>query len=267
MMQHGAGRARLGHASGIEHRHRIAEAVDDAEIVADQQHREIAAHAQFVEQRQDLRLDGDVECGRGFVEQQQVGLAREGSGNAHPLLHAARELMGVAPHYVSRPRHAQLGEQIGATLPGEARLDAEMEPHRLGELAADGQGRIERGGRVLENDADAATAQHRRFTQKIVAIEAQALRADPRGRTEQTQQRQHDGRLARSRFAHQAQHAAGRDGERHVVERLQPAATRGVGDRQDLDVERGGGERERVRHDRGPVNAGRVARAGLRRPD
>ena len=175
--------------------------------------------------------------------------------------------MGIAPHYVGGPRHAQLGEQIGASLPGEARLDTKMEPHRLGQLAADGQGRIERGGRVLENDADAATAQHWRFTQKIVAIEAQALRADPRGRTEQTQQRQHDGRLARSRFAHQAQHAAGRDGERHVVERLQPAAARGVGDRQRLDVERGILECERVRHASDRADADRDARAGLRRPD
>ena len=41
-IQHRAGRAGLDDAAGIEHRYRIAEAIDDAEIVADQQHGEVA---------------------------------------------------------------------------------------------------------------------------------------------------------------------------------------------------------------------------------
>ncbi len=73
-MQHLVRRARLDQPPGIEHRHRIAQPVDDAEIMADQQHGEIAPRPEFVEQRQDLRLDRDVERRGGFVEQQQVRL-------------------------------------------------------------------------------------------------------------------------------------------------------------------------------------------------
>ena len=49
-MQHRAGRAGLDQAPGIEHRYPVAQAIDDAEIVADQQHREAAPRPQLVEQ-------------------------------------------------------------------------------------------------------------------------------------------------------------------------------------------------------------------------
>ena len=131
--------------------------------------------------------------------------------------------------------------KLGAALPGGAALGAEMHAHRLGDLAADRQRRIERRCGVLEHHADAAAAQGGGVAQQIVAVEGETSRLELRRRAEQAEQRQHDGRLARSRFAHESQHAAGRDGERHVVQRLQPARARRVGDRQRLDLQRSAG--------------------------
>lgn len=62
---------------------------DDAEVVGDEHH----AHAVFVleaaEEFEDLGLDGDVECGGGFVGEEECGATGEGHGDHDALSHTA----------------------------------------------------------------------------------------------------------------------------------------------------------------------------------
>ena len=152
--QHRPGRARLDHAPGVEHRDALANAVDDAEIMAHQQHRETAPRTQIFQKIEDLRLDGDIEGRRGFIEQQQFRLGCERGRDHHALLHAARELMRISVHDLRRTRHAHIGEERRRTCEGFVAREAEMQHHRLGDLKADGERRVERGARILEHRAD-----------------------------------------------------------------------------------------------------------------
>jgi hypothetical protein len=52
--------ALFGDAAGVEHGDVVGEAVDDAEVVADEEHGEAAAGAEFIEEGEDLSLDGHI---------------------------------------------------------------------------------------------------------------------------------------------------------------------------------------------------------------
>ena len=71
---------------------------------------------------------------------------------------------------------------------------------------------------VDDIDTDAATAQSSRVVEQVVAIEGESLRPHTRSRTEQAKQRQHDRRLARSRFAYQTESLPSMNVERNIVD-------------------------------------------------
>ena len=58
--QHIGRRPVLEHASRVQHAHRVANPVNEAEIVGDEQHRKTAATTQLVQQIENFRFDGDV---------------------------------------------------------------------------------------------------------------------------------------------------------------------------------------------------------------
>src|SRR5437660_12846516 len=91
------------------------------------------------------------------------------------------------------------------------------------ELPADGVERVERGQRVLEDDADAPAAQAPQLLVRQVvdapALEAHLAGGDAPGRLEQADDGEPGDRLARAGFADHAQHFAGPNGERDAVER------------------------------------------------
>ena len=249
--QHFARHTRLGQAPRVKHGDAVAQPIDDAEIVADQQHGQAASLSKLVEQGQDLRLDRDVQRGGGLVEQKQVGLAGQRRGDADALLHAAGQLVRIAAHHLGRARNAHFGQQFRAALPGGALFRAEMHAHRLGDLRADGQCRIERRRGILEHHADAPAAHGGCVAQQIMPVEGEAFCFDSCRRPEQPEQCQNDGRFAGAGLAHEPQDAAGRNGEGYVVQRLQPSRARGIGDRQRLDLQRRADDGS-VTHVRGP---------------
>ena len=53
------------------------------------------ASLQLPDQVEDLRLDGDVERGRGLVGDEQLGLSGERPRDRYPLRHAAGKLVRV----------------------------------------------------------------------------------------------------------------------------------------------------------------------------
>ena len=89
-------RPALDDAAEIHHRHPGAEPADDAEIVADEQEGQAAPLLQLLQQQQDLRLHRDVERGDRLVGDDQLGLQRQGAGDADALALAAAELVRVA---------------------------------------------------------------------------------------------------------------------------------------------------------------------------
>jgi hypothetical protein len=82
-------------AAGVHHSDAVRHLRDDGEIVRDEQHRQREFYAQLAKQVEHLRLDGDVERGRGFVSNQQRRPVHHGHGNHHALALAAGELMGI----------------------------------------------------------------------------------------------------------------------------------------------------------------------------
>ncbi len=146
-------------AAGVEDRCAVAEAVDEAEIVADEEEGEAGLRAQGDEQVDDAGFDGDVERGGGFVEEEEVGVGGEGRRDDDALFHAAGELVGVGVEQGARAGEAGFGEFLEGGGAGLGAGEAEMQAERFGDLGADGERRVEGGGGVLEDGGDAAAAE------------------------------------------------------------------------------------------------------------
>ena len=91
------------------------------QVVGNQQH----GHAEFAlhigQQRQNLRLDGNIQCRGGFVGNQQLGPARQRHGNHCPLALAARQLKRIAvdlAFWLGNPGARQQGNRFGVRLTG-----------------------------------------------------------------------------------------------------------------------------------------------------
>ena len=80
---------------GVHDQHAVGDLGDDAEIVGDQDHRQVAVAVQLFDQLQDLRLDRDVEGGGRLVGDQDLGLERQRHRDHRPLAHPAGELVRV----------------------------------------------------------------------------------------------------------------------------------------------------------------------------
>ena len=169
--------------------------------------------AEVEQQIDDLRLDGDVERRRRLVGDQELRLAGQSDGDHRALAHAAGELVRIFVDAARRQRDADLGQRLDGPLARLLLAHAAMGAQRLGDLLADGEHRIERAHRLLEDHADlpAAHLAHlaRADRQQIAALEAH-LADDPALRArQQAQDRQAGDGLAAARFAHDAQPLAG----------------------------------------------------------
>ena len=123
----------------------------------------------------DLRLDGDVEGGDGFVADDEVGAGGEGAGDADALALAAAELVGEAAHGVAREADGvhELGDAVVdfAGAAGEAEI-----VQGLREDVADAHAGVEAAEGVLKDDLDAA-AQGAELAERDV-VDALAVEED-----------------------------------------------------------------------------------------
>ncbi len=85
---------------------------DHAEIVADEEDREVEVAAQLHEQVQDLRLDRHVERRHRLVADEELGADGERAGDADALTLAAGELAGE-PVGMGRLETGQLEQPTG----------------------------------------------------------------------------------------------------------------------------------------------------------
>ena len=88
----------LDDAAGIHHQHAVGGLGHHAHVVGDDDDRHAELVAQVHHQVEDLRLDGDVERGGGFVGDQQARAAGERDRQHHALALAAGELVRIVAH-------------------------------------------------------------------------------------------------------------------------------------------------------------------------
>ena len=111
-----------------------------------------SSRAQFREQVEDGRLHGDVQRGGDLVADEQVGARRERAGHRNPLALAARELAWKPAREARRQPHAL--QQAGDLRPRLRAREAAQHACRPRDLVGDAAARVQRVGRVLEDDLD-----------------------------------------------------------------------------------------------------------------
>ena len=119
-----------------------------------------------------------------------------------------------------------------------------MDAERLSHLVADGEERIQRGHRVLQDHGDtlAADLAHlaRRLGQEVFSLEGEGAAHDAGGGGEQAHDGEGEGRLARARLAHDAERLPRIQPERDLVDGAHdaPAAFAHIGGGELVDLEK-----------------------------
>ena len=139
----------LGDPAEVHHRDAVADVLDDAHVVGDEQVGQAELALELLEQVQDLGLDRHVERGDRLVADDEVRLEDERPGDADALALAAGELVRVAPGVVrleaDQVHHladllAALG--VGAdAVDAQALADAVADRRRAGRGTRTGPGR------------------------------------------------------------------------------------------------------------------------------
>ena len=150
--------ALLHHATFVEDDHFLRQVGDDAQIVRDDEHGHVELGLQFLDQGEDLRLDGHVERRGRFVGDEQRRAADERHRDHRPLPQAAGELERIALQRARRVGEAHQAQHFLG--PGHALLVAHpmMQEEGFAHLVADGVQRRQRHHRLLEDHRDVAAA-------------------------------------------------------------------------------------------------------------
>ena len=186
----------------------MGDARNQPQIMADEAIGEIALPLQAAEQGDHLRLDGDIERGRGFVEHEHLRLQDEGAGERNALALAAAEFMRTA---VERPGIEADGGEGGADGVATLGLAANvMDDQGLLDLGDDGKPRIEGLTGILQHDLQGPAqraALGGRLGRKILAGEADFARRHGK----EAGDHHGDGGLAAAALAHHGKGLAGID--------------------------------------------------------
>ena len=222
-MRHGAeqggGLALLDHLAVLHDGDAVGHVGHHREVVGDHQEARAVLLRQFLQEVEDHRLGGDVQCGGRLVGDQEARAQGDGHGDHHPLALAAGEVVGVAVERELLGRQTGAGQRLARGGAGVAGLAVDAD--HLGHLLADGLQGIEGRHRLLEDHADAGAAEvaHLPLAEggDQLAVEADGARADrPAGQQLHDRQRGHG--FARAALAHQPQALARRDGEADVAQ-------------------------------------------------
>jgi hypothetical protein len=149
--------------AGVHDDDPVGGAGDDAEVVRDDDHRDLESTPDVVEQREDGRLGGDVETGRRFVEDEDSWHTGEGHRDGDALELTAGELMGVTLgelRGVGKPDGGQEFDRAGV---GGGAVATGVEGDGVGHLATDPLGRGQTLTGVLGDERDHATAHPSQF--------------------------------------------------------------------------------------------------------
>ncbi len=244
------GRPLLDQRAGVQDAHAIAHAGDHAEVVRDEEHRGRELLPQGVDEVEHLGLHRRVERGRRLVEHQQRRVGGERHRDHDALLHAARELVGVAVHDPGRVGDLDLAQHRLGALAGRARLRA-AQLEDLRHLPADADRRVQRPARVLVDHRDGVQPQPAQLLlaqrEHVAATDADAAAAHAAVGGQVADDRHGHRRLAAARLADEAVRAAVGNRERDAAEHLAIDAAHPVDDVEVVHLERRRvGQRRRV---------------------
>src|SRR5438270_13885168 len=107
------------------------------------------------EEIENLRLDGDVERSSWLIGDYQSRLHDQRHRYQHALPHSAGELMRILLRSLFRGGNSCERQRLDGAIPGFSSADAGMDPGDLRDLVSNGENRIERGHRLLEDHRDA----------------------------------------------------------------------------------------------------------------
>ena len=205
------------------HRDIVGKLAHDVEIMRDEQHRHSVPLLQILQERENLRLHRNIERGRRFVGDEEIGPVGEAHGNHHALTLTAGKLMRIGRKALRRIGNADLAQQFDDTPRQRRPFARTVKLENLADLPRDRLQRVERGHRLLEDHGDGGAADRAQAPlaafQKILALE-QGRSRDLRARRQQPQDRQRRHRLARARFADQRKCAAAPKRERNIIDHL-----------------------------------------------
>src|SRR2546428_5177068 len=217
--------ADLDDAPRVHDGHAVADARHDPEVVGDEDHREPVTLLQLLQQAEVLRLDGEVEARGRLVGDEQARGPRDGHGADDALAHPARELVRKRAQPRGGRGDAHGGQQLRRARGDGAAAQAVVHREGLAYLHADGEDRIERGHRVLQDHRDLAPADLLHLglalRQQILAVEANLAAHDARGRPRhEADDAQARHALAGARLTDEAECFALVEREGHAVHRL-----------------------------------------------
>ena len=161
-------------AAAPHHHHVIGHLRDHAHVVGDEDHSRVQIALQLTDDVEDLRLDGHVQCCRGFVGNQQRRLAGQRHGDHGALAHAARERMRVAVEQALGVGQAYFFQQGSGLFACIRHAQALVQDQRFGYLVANREHRVQRCHGLLEDHGDLVATDG---AQGVVAGRAQVLDA------------------------------------------------------------------------------------------
>ena len=153
-----ADRGLLDDLTGVHDHDPVADLGHDAQVVSHEQHAHAELRAQRAEQLEDLGLDGDVERGGRLVRDQESRLARQRHRDQDPLTHPARERVWVVVGPGRGVGDADPVQHLDGSGPRGAVGASPVLADHLGDLAADGERRIEAGHRLLKHHRELVAA-------------------------------------------------------------------------------------------------------------
>ena len=103
-----------------------------------------------------LRLHGDVQRGGRLIRDQHFRPADQRHGDGDALPHAARKLMRILPHAAFGFGDVHGLQHFDRLRGGGGAIGTAVHAQRFGQLEADGEIRIQRGHRILKDEADFA---------------------------------------------------------------------------------------------------------------
>ena len=193
------GRADLHQLAEVHHGDDVGDVAHDGQVVGDEQVRQVELVLQVLQQVDDAGLDRHVERRHRLVEHDERRVEGQRPGDADALALAAGELVRVAAGVVGRqPDELEQLLDLLVVVAGDL-----VDLQRLLDRAADGEPRVERGVRVLEDHLHLAAQRPQLLAAQADELAALVLHR-PGARLDQLQHAAPERRLARAALADQA---------------------------------------------------------------
>ena len=119
--------------------------------------------SQLAHQVENLRLNRHVQRGRRLIGDEQLRIARQRHRNHDPLPHTAAKLVRILVDAAVRFGDADQAQHIDGFFPGRLLVELLVQNDGFHDLVADGEHRIQRSHRLLENHGNIIAANFAHF--------------------------------------------------------------------------------------------------------